>query len=112
MRGTRLAIAAEAAHVIPPIGAQGLNMSLNDLAKLLDLVTAAPERLGDIRMLDAYHTARHRDVQMRVAGIDMLNRASQAHAPILRDARATGLKAIYALRPVRQMLMQMGLGAR
>ena len=37
MAGERLALMAEAAHVVPPIGAQGLNMSLADLAALLDL---------------------------------------------------------------------------
>lgn len=112
LSGERLALIAEAAHVVPPIGAQGLNMSLADTAKLLDLARARPEGLGDRKMLDAYHDARHRDVAMRVQGIDLLNRASQARAPVLRDARATGLNALYALTPVRRTLMQMGLGVR
>jgi 2-octaprenyl-6-methoxyphenol hydroxylase len=33
----RVALVAEAAHVVPPIGAQGLNMSLADIRTLLDL---------------------------------------------------------------------------
>ena len=45
-------------------------------------------------------------------GIDVLNRASMVEAPILRNARAAGLQALYGLAPVRKMLMQMGLGAR
>jgi 2-octaprenyl-6-methoxyphenol hydroxylase len=49
---------------------------------------------------------------LRVRGIDLLNRASQASAPIARDARATGLNALYAMAPVRKMLMEMGLGMR
>ena len=36
----RTALMAEAAHVVPPIGAQGLNMSLADLGALLDLACA------------------------------------------------------------------------
>lgn len=112
MSGERLALMAEAAHVVPPIGAQGLNMSLRDLASLLDLATKSPETLGDAAMLDSYHRARHRDVSLRVRGIDMLNRASQARTQPLRDARAAGLKAIYGLKPVRQTLMQMGLGLK
>ena len=63
-------------------------------------------------MLDAYHRSRHLEVKARVAGIDMLNRASQLHAQPLRDARAMGLNAIYAMAPVRKTLMQMGLGMR
>ncbi|MCR8825895.1 UbiH/UbiF family hydroxylase [Pseudosulfitobacter koreensis] len=112
LSGQRIALMAEAAHVVPPIGAQGLNMSLADLSTLLDLALARHEHLGDAQMLDAYHDARIRDVSVRVAGIDALNRASQVSTPALRDARALGLNALYALAPVRKTLMQMGLGVR
>lgn len=112
MSSERVALVAEAAHVVPPIGAQGLNMSLADMAVLLDLAQAAPERLGDAQMLETYHRRRHLEIKARVAGIDLLNRASQLHSQPLRDVRAMGLNAIYALAPVRKSLMQMGLGLR
>ena len=112
MAGERLALMAEAAHVVPPIGAQGLNMSLGDLRALRELILAAPDRLGDAQMMEAYHRARHREVQIRAAGIDALNRASQISAQPLRDLRAAGLNALYSAAPVRKVLMQMGLGAR
>lgn len=108
----RVALLAEAAHVLPPIGAQGLNMSLTDIATLLELAQANPESLGDAQMLNAYHKARHPDIQLRVRGIDLLNRASQASSQTARDARAVGLNALYAMAPVRKMLMQIGLGMR
>ncbi len=108
--GRRVALIAEAAHVVPPIGAQGLNMSLSDLRALLDL--AGSMQLGSAEMLSAYHKARHADIRLRVTGIDMLNRASQVSAQPLRDARAGGLQALYATGPVRKTLMQMGLGLR
>lgn len=112
LSGERLALVAEAAHVLPPIGAQGLNMSLSDIATLLELSQAHRDTLGSAKMLDAYHKARFPDIQLRVRGIDLLNRASQASGQTARDARATGLNALYALPPVRKMLMQMGLGMR
>lgn len=112
LSGVRLALLAEAAHVVPPIGAQGLNMSLADTRTLLDLAVARPDGLGDAVMLDAYHKARIGDIRMRVTGIDLLNRASQAKFPLLRDARAFGLKALYEVKPVRQTLMRLGLGTR
>jgi len=112
MHGERVALLAEAAHVLPPIGAQGLNMSLGDLRALLDLAEAAPDKLGARDMLESYHRKRHLEVRARVTGIDLLNRASQLHAQPLRDARAMGLNAIYSLAPVRRTLMQLGLGAR
>lgn len=108
----RLALIAEAAHVVPPIGAQGLNMSLTDTATLLSLALERPNGLGDRQMLDAYHTARYKDISLRVQGIDILNRASQVSAPLLRDARAAGLSALYNMGPVRKTLMQMGLGVK
>lgn len=110
LNGTRLALIAEAAHVVPPIGAQGLNMSLADTATLLDLAVARPEGLGDAQMLDAYHKARIGDIAMRVTGIDLLNRVSQAKSPMARDARAFGLNALHQVTPVRKTLMQLGLG--
>jgi 2-octaprenyl-6-methoxyphenol hydroxylase len=112
MYGERLALMAEAAHVVPPIGAQGLNMSLNDLRCLADLAEARRDGLGDQQMLEAYHKARIGDVKLRVQGIDLLNRASMVAPRPLRDARAMGLNALYSLAPVRRTLMQMGLGVR
>ena len=112
MYAERVALVAEVAHVVPPIGAQGLNMSLGDMRVLLELAQAAPERLGDRAMLETYHKRRHGEVKLRVTGIDVLNRASMVHAQPLRDARAMGLNAIYSLAPVRKTLMQIGLGAR
>jgi 2-octaprenyl-6-methoxyphenol hydroxylase len=93
MTSERVALVAEAAHVVPPIGAQGLNMSLGDMRVLLELAEANPERLGDRQMLDTYHRRRHLEVQARVTGIDLLNRASMLSAQSLRDARAQALSA-------------------
>ena len=112
MTSERVALVAEAAHVVPPIGAQGLNMSLGDMRVLLELAEAAPNRLGDGAMLDTYHRRRHTEVRARVAGIDLLNRASMMQSQPMRDLRALGLNAIYALAPVRRTMMQMGLGTR
>jgi 2-octaprenyl-6-methoxyphenol hydroxylase len=112
LSGERIALMAEAAHVVPPIGAQGLNMSLGDLRCLLDLATTRPDGLGDQDMLDAYHKARIPDIELRVKGIDLLNRASMVEARPLRDIRAAGLNALYSMAPVRKTLMQMGLGVR
>lgn len=110
--GERLALVAEAAHVVPPIGAQGLNMSLGDMRVLLELAKSNPATLGDSTMLEAYHRKRFTEVKLRVKGIDLLNRAAMVETPGLRDARAMGLNALYSLAPVRKTLMQMGLGAR
>jgi 2-octaprenyl-6-methoxyphenol hydroxylase len=115
MDGPRVALVAEAAHVIPPIGAQGLNMSLRDVGELLELCVAARDSGGDVgapELLARYHRGRHADVLMRVAGVDALNRAAMAGWRPFRDARRLGLKALYGARPVRQAAMRLGLGVR
>ncbi len=107
----RTALVAEAAHVMPPIGAQGLNMSLRDLSCLLDLAKAQPDVLGTPSMLDTYARKRHPDIRLRVTGIDALNRASIAGSPTMQALRTKGIEALYGVAPVRRTLMQMGLGA-
>jgi 2-octaprenyl-6-methoxyphenol hydroxylase len=112
MSGPRSVLMAEAAHVVPPIGAQGLNMSLADLACLVDLAGRHRDDPGGVAVTDTYHRRRHWEVLARVTGVDVLNRASMAGAQGLRDLRARGLDLLYGTRPVRQTLMRLGLGLR
>ncbi|NKX44400.1 UbiH/UbiF family hydroxylase [Roseicyclus persicicus] len=112
MEAERVALVAEAAHVVPPIGAQGLNMSLADLRVLLDLAEAHRDDPGARPLLQRYHRARHAEVLARVTGVDALNRASMAEAQGLRDLRLRALNAIYSVTPVRRVMMRAGLGAR
>lgn len=110
MSGPRAVLIAEAAHVVPPIGAQGLNMSLADLACLLTLVENHRADPGVAAVTDSYHRQRHLEAQARVTGIDLLNRASMAGSPGLRDLRAKALNALYGADPIRKTLMRLGLG--
>jgi 2-octaprenyl-6-methoxyphenol hydroxylase len=112
MTAERLALIAEAAHVVPPIGAQGLNMTLRDLAELLDLAVQHRSDPGTAPMLAKYERRRRHDVHLRSAGIDLLNRASMIEAGPLRDLRAGMLGALYSVGPVRRALMRAGLGVR
>ncbi|MBY6153423.1 FAD-dependent monooxygenase [Vannielia litorea] len=104
----RTALIAEAAHVVPPIGAQGLNTSLNDLAALLH--TAAPETLGSRQHLDAYEKSRARDVAARVAAIGLYNRLTRSGLPPLQSLRLSGLKAVADVPPLRRAVMKAGMG--
>jgi 2-octaprenyl-6-methoxyphenol hydroxylase len=106
----RLALVAETAHVVPPIGAQGLNMSLADIETLARLVEDAPDP-GAPSVLAAYQRRRWPETAARVAGIDALNRAAQAEMQPLRDLRRLGLRAIHEVAPLRRLAMRLGLGA-
>ncbi|MEL6801536.1 MAG: FAD-dependent monooxygenase [Pseudomonadota bacterium] len=106
----RVAITAEAAHVLPPIGAQGLNTSLNDIAALLQIATAAPGKIGAGNMLSAYEQNRTRDIKARAAVIDLFNRICRSDTAAIQALRTRGLKAVYDITPVRRAVMQAGLG--
>jgi len=109
--GPRVALVAEAAHVMPPIGAQGLNMSLKDIETLLDLARNADDP-GDEAVLRRYKQRRLPDMALRIAGITALNSASMAGQGPFKAARAAGLNILHGVAPIRRGLMRLGLGAR
>ena len=82
LNGERIALIAEAAHVVPPIGAQGLNMSLNDMRTLRDLALARPDGLGDVA--DAGQLSPRAPQRHRCAG-----QGHRSVEPRLDDQRAT-----------------------
>ena len=106
----RTALVAEAAHVLPPIGAQGLNTSLQDIAALVKLASGIPAGLGEATMLDAYARERTTDIHVRARVIDLFNRVCKSDAPPIRALRLAGLKAVHDIAPVRRAVMKAGLG--
>lgn len=108
----RVAVVAEAAHALPPIGAQGLNTSLNDVAALLAAVETSPQDPGARNVLSQYERARRRDIQARARVIDLFNRVARSSESAVQSARLLGLKAVHDIAPVRQGVMRAGLGPR
>ncbi|MEM7269997.1 MAG: FAD-dependent oxidoreductase [Pseudomonadota bacterium] len=109
LTGPRTALIAEAAHVVPPIGAQGLNMSLADIVKLEAVIAGGDP--GRASALARYQT-RWPELAARVAGVDALNRAALAETQPVRDLRRAGLGVIARARPVRRAAMRLGLGVK
>ncbi|RDC73643.1 FAD-binding protein [Rhodovulum sp. 12E13] len=105
----RTAILAEAAHVVPPIGAQGLNTSLNDVIALRDLAVRDPSRLGTPDMLATFARTRGPDIRARVAAIDLFNRVTRSGEPVLQALRLAGLRTVYDVAPLRQAVMRAGM---
>ena len=105
-----MALIAEAAHVLPPIGAQGLNTSLNDLSELLALAEANRADPGAQPLLDRYAKARHRDISARARVVDVFNRVTRSESDVLQAVRLLGLKAVHDIKPVRRGVMRAGLG--
>lgn len=108
----RVALVGEAGHVIPPIGAQGLNLGLRDAATLADCVAdarAAGEDIGSRAVLDAYSARRRVDVTSRIATVDVLNRSLISTLGPIHLARGLGLVALKTLPPLRRIAVREGL---
>ncbi|MEM9249975.1 MAG: FAD-dependent monooxygenase [Pseudomonadota bacterium] len=106
----RTAILAEAAHVVPPIGAQGLNTSLNDVIALRDLAKANAGDLGSPAMLRRFAQRRSADIRARVAAIDLFNRVTRSGDATIQALRLGGLKAVYDVPLLRKAVMRAGMG--
>jgi 2-octaprenyl-6-methoxyphenol hydroxylase len=108
----RIALVGEAAHVLPPIGAQGLNMGLRDAADIADIVRdalAAGEDPGSGAVLDRYASARRPDVMSRTFAIDLANRSLLSAFLPMQSLRAAGLHLIGSFGPLRRLAMREGL---
>jgi len=102
----------EAAHILPPIGAQGLNLGFRDVETLLELLAAAKEKREDIGsgdLLRAYSAARRGDVMSRTVGTDILNRSLLSDFLPLQAARGLGLYALGSIGPLRRAFMRRGM---
>jgi 2-octaprenyl-6-methoxyphenol hydroxylase len=108
----RIALVGEAAHVLPPIGAQGLNMGLRDAADIADVVrdaTASGEDPGAPQMLRRYASARRPDVASRTFIVDIANRSLLSAFLPMQSLRAAGLHLIGSFGPLRRIAMREGL---
>ena len=108
----RLALIGETAHVVPPIGAQGLNMSLADIKVLSDLDQKYPDQLGSIDTLKEYQKKRIFDIRQRVAGVSALNQISISSNKLVQNIRAFGLENFFQIPAIKHSTMKLGMGSR
>lgn len=112
LAGQRTALVGEAAHILPPIGAQGLNLGLRDAAALADCVGDARLRgddPGSDVVVSAYARSRELDVMSRTVGVDLLNRSLLTGFMPLQVARGLVLHGLNALPPLRRLVMRVCL---
>jgi 2-octaprenyl-6-methoxyphenol hydroxylase len=111
----RVALIGEAGHVVPPIGAQGLNLGFRDAATLAECIEDGLPALDVPALLQTYAQRRAPDVWTRIRGVDALNRSLLASFVPTDVFRGLGLHALAASSSLRRIAMQRGLepvGAR
>ena len=104
----RTILTGETAHAFPPVGAQGLNMSLRDVGHAIDVVLGFDDA-GSLAAMTEYHRRRSADVTERQAIISAMNTSMLAELLPLDLLRVGALSAISAFPPLRQLVMRQGL---
>lgn len=105
----RIALIGEAAHVFPPIGAQGLNLSLRDIMALSDLLSSRAELPIPADAGTSFDRKRRTDIMTRTASVDLLNRSLLSDFLPVQMLRAAGLHILSAIPPLRSIVMREGI---
>ena len=106
--GERVALIGDAAHAVPPIGAQGLNLGLRDIGFLVEATEGRGDP-GDAAALSAYQASRAADIRIRTGGVDLLNRSLLTNMLPVDFLRGAGLLALTSIGPLRRMVMREGV---
>ena len=110
----RVALIADAAHVIHPIAGQGLNLGMRDIALLSEMLVDRRRTgldLGDPMLLARYQTKRRGDNIAFSATTDILDRLFSNDIPPIALARRIGLGAVNHIPPLRRFFMRRAMGA-
>ena len=105
----RVALVGEAAHVFPPIGAQGLNLGIRDIVDLVGIACENRSDPGSAGALASYEARRRPDILARSSAVNLLNRSLLSDMLPAQVARGAGLGMLGALSPLRAFFMREGL---
>lgn len=105
----RVALVGEAAHVFPPIGAQGLNLGIRDIQQLVETAILYRNDLGAEPALAAYDAKRRPDILARTGAVNLLNRSLLSNMLPAQMARSAGLGILGSFAPLRALFMREGL---
>ena len=109
----RVALVGEAAHIIPPIGAQGLNLGIRDAATLAEIASDAARAgrdIGGTDAMEAYERRRRGDVASRGFAIDLFNRSLLTDLLPVAGLRGLGLWMLGQSPGLRRRVMREGVG--
>lgn len=104
-----IALIAESAHVMSPIGAQGLNLSLRDVTSLYQQIENALSlgfNISDPVFLKRYEQERQPDINIRVRATDGLNRLVSNNSHFMATLRRAGMNIVSKPSLLRHFMMQ------
>ncbi len=105
----RVMLVGEAAHVFPPIGAQGLNLGIRDVQDVIEVVEAYPADPGAPAALARYDRLRRPDILARTTSVHLLNRSLLSDMLPAQLVRRIGLTLLGRVTPLRSFFMREGL---
>jgi 2-octaprenyl-6-methoxyphenol hydroxylase len=111
LAANRIVLVGEAGHVMPPIGAQGLNLGLRDAATIGELVVEAARSGSDVgadAVIDDYERARRADVTSRILAVDLLNRSLLSGFLPVQGGRGLSLYLLDRIGPLKRAIMREG----
>lgn len=105
----RVVLIGQAAHVFPPIGAQGLNLGFRDILDLGSALASSKDNAGSDAVTSAYNRMRLADIYLRTGAVDALNRSLLSGFLPLQAGRALGMGVLKNIAPLRELLMREGI---
>ncbi|MFC6490639.1 FAD-dependent monooxygenase, partial [Nitratireductor sp. GCM10026969] len=105
----RIALVGEAAHVFPPITAQGLNLGLRDVAELARIVHAHGQDPGAPAALERYDARRRPDITARSRVVNLFNASLLTSLLPAQLARSAGLGLLDSMPLLRGFFMREGM---
>lgn len=105
----------EAAHVMPPLAAQGFNTSLRDIQALQKTLIEAYGLgldIGHVSVLKPYADTRRLDMRLRGLSVNGLNWLIRRDDRIGHGLHSWGFKTVTRITPLKRFLMRAALAPR
>jgi len=109
----RLVILGNAAHAIHPVGAQGFNLALRDVAVLAEILADdGQDDPGDYRLLQQYSRWRQADQRSTITWSDGITRLFAHPSMLAAGLRTAGFVAHALLPGLRRQVANQAMGYR
>ncbi|KEG19687.1 UbiH/UbiF family hydroxylase [Bartonella bacilliformis] len=105
----RTILVGEAAHVFPPIGAQGLNLGFRDVQTLIDILSNKISDFNPKTIISYYNRYRKPDIFIHTASIHALNCALLSNMFPIHIMRSIGFELLRNFSPLRNFFMREGI---